>query len=44
VRAITESDYPAAIGVTIFLAAAYLIINLAVDLLYFLVDPRLRRA
>jgi len=44
VRAITQSDYPAAVGVTLFLAAAYLIINLIVDLLYFLVDPRLRRA
>ena len=44
VRAITQSDYPAAVGVTLFLAAAYLTINLIVDLLYFLVDPRLRRA
>jgi peptide/nickel transport system permease protein len=44
VRAITQSDYPAAIGVTLFLAAAYLTINLIIDLLYFLVDPRLRRA
>jgi len=44
VRAITQSDYPAAVGVTLFLAAAYLIINLIVDMLYFAVDPRLRRA
>lgn len=44
VRAITQSDYPAAIGVTLFLAAAYLTINLVIDLLYFLVDPRLRHA
>src|SRR5215469_8527688 len=43
VRAITQSDYPAAVGVTLFLAAAYLTINLIVDLLYFAVDPRLRR-
>lgn len=42
VRAIIQSDYPAAIGVTLFIAAAYLIINLIVDLLYFVVDPRLR--
>jgi peptide/nickel transport system permease protein len=42
VRAITQSDYPAAIGVTVFLATAYLVINIIVDLLYFLVDPRLR--
>jgi peptide/nickel transport system permease protein len=44
VRAITQSDYPAAIGVTLFLAAAYLTINLIIDLLYFVVDPRLRHA
>ncbi len=42
VRAIIQSDYPAAIGVTLFLATAYLVINLIVDLLYFFVDPRLR--
>jgi peptide/nickel transport system permease protein len=44
VRAIVQSDYPAAIGVTLFLAAGYLMINLVVDLLYYLVDPRLRSA
>ena len=43
VRAIIQSDYPAAVGVTLFIAAAYLTINLIVDFLYFLVDPRLRR-
>jgi peptide/nickel transport system permease protein len=42
VRAIVQSDYPAAVGVTVFLAAGYLLINLVVDLLYFAVDPRLR--
>lgn len=42
VRAIIQSDYPAAIGVTLFIATAYLVINLIVDLLYFIVDPRLR--
>jgi peptide/nickel transport system permease protein len=44
VRAIIQSDYPAAIGVTMFIATAYLVINLIVDLLYFVVDPRLRTA
>ncbi len=39
-----QSDYPAAIGVTLFLATAYLMINLVVDLLYFAVDPRLRHS
>lgn len=42
VRAVIQSDYPAAIGVTLFIATAYLLINLIVDLLYFTVDPRLR--
>jgi peptide/nickel transport system permease protein len=44
VRAIVQSDYQAAIGVTMFLAAAYLTINLIIDLLYYVVDPRLRRS
>jgi peptide/nickel transport system permease protein len=29
-------------GVTLFLATMYLTINLIIDLLYFVVDPRLR--
>ncbi len=41
VRSITRSDFPGTIGVTLFLAAVYLSINLVVDLLYFVVDPRL---
>ncbi|GAB5467553.1 MAG: ABC transporter permease [Rhodospirillales bacterium] len=42
VGSILKSDFPAVMGVTIFLATAYLTINLLVDLLYFAVDPRLR--
>lgn len=42
VGSILKSDFPAVMGVTIFLATAYLTINLIVDLLYFAVDPRLR--
>ena len=42
VNAILTSDFPAVMGVTIFLATLYLTINLIVDLLYFAVDPRLR--
>ena len=42
VGAITQSDFPAVMGVTLFLATIYLSINLIVDLLYFVVDPRLR--
>jgi len=42
VGAITKNDYPAVMGVTVFLATMYLTINLVIDLLYFAVDPRLR--
>jgi peptide/nickel transport system permease protein len=41
VGAITQSDFPAVMGVTLFLATIYLSINLIVDLLYFAADPRL---
>ncbi len=41
VRSITRSDFPGTIGVTLFLATVYLVINLVVDLLYFIADPRL---
>jgi peptide/nickel transport system permease protein len=42
VGAITQNDFPAVMGVTLFLATIYLSINLIVDLLYFVVDPRLQ--
>lgn len=42
VNAVTTSDYPAVLGVTLLLAVAYLTINLIVDLLYFAADPRVR--
>ncbi len=44
VGAITQNDFPAVMGVTLFLAITYLSVNLIVDLLYFAVDPRLRQA
>ena len=43
-RSIASSDFPATVGVTVVLATAYLTINLIVDLLYFVADPRLRVA
>ncbi|MGA8259947.1 MAG: ABC transporter permease [Arenicellales bacterium] len=43
VGALINDDFPAVMGITLFLATAYLLINLAVDLAYHLVDPRLRR-
>ncbi len=42
VGAITKNDFPSVMGVTLFLATLYLSINLIVDLLYYVVDPRLR--
>jgi peptide/nickel transport system permease protein len=41
-RAVLENDYPAVMGVTLVLAAAYLLVNLVVDLVNLVVDPRLR--
>ena len=42
VGAIIKNDYPAVMGVTLFLSTIYLSINLIVDILYFVADPRLR--
>jgi len=42
VFSIIQNDFPAVLGTTLFLAGTYLTINLIVDLLYFVVDPRLR--
>lgn len=42
VNALIENDFPAVMGVTLFLSTVYLSINLVVDLLYYAVDPRLR--
>ncbi len=42
VSSIIDNDFPATVGTTLFLAGIYLFVNLMVDLLYFVVDPRLR--
>ena len=42
VNAIKRRDYPVLQGVVMFATLAYLVVNLAVDLLYGLVDPRIR--
>lgn len=41
VGGITRNDFPAVMGVTLMLAVIYLSLNLVIDLLYHLVDPRL---
>jgi peptide/nickel transport system permease protein len=42
VRAITRLDYPAIMGTSLLVTLAFILINLLVDLLYGLVDPRIR--
>jgi peptide/nickel transport system permease protein len=42
VNGIQSSDYPVIQGATLFVVAAFLLVNLAVDLLYAAIDPRIR--
>lgn len=42
VQAALKLDYPALLGVTLFVAAAYVLVNLVVDVIYGLLDPRIR--
>jgi peptide/nickel transport system permease protein len=42
VRSILATDYPAIMGIALFGAAAYVVINLVVDLAQAWVDPRIR--
>ena len=42
VDAILRRDYPIIQGVTLLFSAAYVLVNLAVDLLYLVLDPRIR--
>jgi peptide/nickel transport system permease protein len=44
VQAALKLDYPALLGVTLFVATAYVLVNLAVDVLYGILDPRIRVA
>ena len=44
VDAVTSKDMPVVIGVTLFVAAVYVLANLLVDIAFVRVDPRLRRA
>ena len=43
VGAIVSSDYPLAQGAILFLATAFIVVNIVVDLLYGALDPRVRR-
>ena len=42
IDSVQKRDYPVVQGVTIFIAAAFIVINLVVDVLYAFIDPRVR--
>jgi ABC-type dipeptide/oligopeptide/nickel transport system permease component len=42
VEAASNLDYPAVLGTTILVAVAFMVTNLVVDILYTLLDPRIR--
>ncbi len=44
VEASANLDYPALTGVTLLIALFYTLVNLAVDILYTLIDPRIRES
>ena len=44
VQAALKQDYPGLFGVTLFVAAAYVFVNFCVDVLYGVLDPRIRIA
>ncbi|MBD8067526.1 oligopeptide ABC transporter permease [Bacillus sp. PS06] len=44
VRSITSNDYPVIMGTTLFFAALFIFIVLVVDILYGVIDPRIRLA
>ena len=43
VLSILTNDFPAIMGVTIFYTSTYVLINLIIDLLYPIIDPRIKR-
>jgi oligopeptide transport system permease protein len=42
VQSITSRDYPLIMGTTIFLAALVIFMNLVVDIMYAVIDPRIK--
>jgi peptide/nickel transport system permease protein len=42
VSSVLRRDYPVIQGVVLLVAAIYVLVNLAVDVMYFVVDPRVR--
>jgi peptide/nickel transport system permease protein len=43
-RAVDARDYPMVEGIVLVISALFLLINLAMDLLYAVLDPRIRSA
>jgi ABC-type dipeptide/oligopeptide/nickel transport system permease component len=41
-RAVENLDFPVVMGATLFVAAIFVLVNIAVDMLYALLDPRVR--
>jgi peptide/nickel transport system permease protein len=44
VESAANLDYPAVLGTTLLIAVIYIFINLLVDVLYGVIDPRIREA
>jgi ABC-type dipeptide/oligopeptide/nickel transport system permease component len=44
VQAILERNYPVVQGAVLVIAVIYVVVNLAVDVAYGVIDPRIRRA
>ena len=44
VQAVLEKDYPVVEGITVLTTAAYVLVNVLIDALYVLLDPRTERA
>jgi ABC-type dipeptide/oligopeptide/nickel transport system permease component len=42
VEAVLQKDFPLVQGMTLFIALAYVLVNLFVDVIYVIVDPRIR--
>jgi peptide/nickel transport system permease protein len=42
IQAVNNSDYPILQGLILLVTLVYLIVNLMVDILYLIVDPRIR--
>ena len=43
-ESVLSVDYPSIIGVALLIALNYMVINTVVDILYGVIDPRVRRA